>query len=331
MTKPTRRRSEARADSTEPGGSAEWRSEGDLRKAATAARLYYLERRSKLEIAELLGVTRFKVARLLDRAHASGLVHIEVRDPHGVDAELSDALAAELGIERALVLAVTTDARSQVGALAARYLADIVTEGTTVGIAWSRSTQALVAHLEPGAPCTVVQLCGVIAQAEGEEHNVELVRRAAQALGGRAVTFYAPLVVPEASIATALKSQPGIAEAMRACDRLDVALIAIGQWKRGESTVHDALSATEQRTFAKRGAVAESAGMLFASSGAQLRDGLQRRVVAISEAQLRRTADVIALASDEGRSDAVRALTRSGLVSTLITHRSLAEKILAGS
>lgn len=331
MTKPTRRRTAARADTAESGAATEWRSEGDLRKAATAARLYYLERKSKLEIAELLGVTRFKVARLLDRAHASGLVHIEVRDPHGVDAELSDALAAELGIERALVLAKTTDARSQVGALAARYLADIVTEGTTVGIAWSRSTQALVAHLEPGPPCTVVQLCGVIAQAEGEEHNVELVRRAAQALGGRAITFYAPLVVSEASIASALKKQPGIAEAMQACDHLDVALIAVGQWKRGGSTVHDALTVSEQRTFAKRGAVAESAGMLFTASGAQLRDGLQRRVVAISEAQLRRTADVIALASDEGRSDAVRALTRSGLVTTLITHRSFAEKILAGS
>lgn len=309
----------------------EWRSEGDLRKAATAARLYYLERRSKLEIAELLGVTRFKVARLLDRAHASGLVHIEVRDPHGVDPELSDALAAELGIERAFVLAVTTDARSQVGALAARYLADVVTDGATVGIAWSRSTQALIEHLEPVAPCTVVQLCGVIAQAEGEEHNVELVRRAAKALGGRAVTFYAPLVVPDPSIATALKRQPGIADALRACDHLDVALIAVGQWKRGESTVHDALAPTEQRAFAKRGAVAESAGMLFAESGAQVRDGLQRRVLAISEPQLRRTADVIALASDEGRSDAVRALTRSGLVNTLITHRSLAEKLLSGS
>jgi DNA-binding transcriptional regulator LsrR (DeoR family) len=71
--------------------------------------------------------------------------------------------------------------------------------------------------------------------------------------------------------------------------------------------------------------------MLFAESGAQVRDGLQRRVVAISESQLRRAADVVALASDEGRSEAVRALTRSGLVSTLITHRAIAEKLLTES
>lgn len=305
-----------------------WRSEGELRQAATAARLYYLERRSKVEIAEQLSITRFKVARLLDRAHTSGLVHIEIRDPHGVDAELSAKLCAALGLQRALVLGGVTDPMSQVGALAARYLADTVERNATVGIAWSRSTQALVEHLDGLAPCTIVQLCGVIAQATGEEHNVELVRRAAHRAQGRAVTFYAPLVVSEAATATALRRQPGIAEALRVCDRLDVAVIAVGLWAAGESTVYDALPVSDQIALAHRGAVAESAGMLFTASGKLLRDGLQRRVVAVSESQLRQAADVVAVASDDNRADAVRALTRSGLVSTLITHRTLAETLL---
>lgn len=308
-----------------------WRSEGDLRNAATAARLYYLERRSKLEIAEELGVNRFKVARLLERAHAAGLVHIEIRDPDGVDSDLSERLAAVLGIERAVVLAVATDPMAQVGALAARYLADVMRPETTVGIAWSRSTQALVEHLEPAQPCTVVQLCGVIAQAEGEEQNVELVRRAAKALGGRPMTFYAPLVVSEPAVATALKRQAGIAEALRACEHLDVAVIAVGQWEPGESTVHDALSSAERAAFAKRGAVAESAGMLFSATGKRLRHGLQDRVIAVNERQLRKAGDVVALASDLGRVRAVRALTRSGMVDTLITHRAVAEQILDGT
>ena len=305
-----------------------WRSEGDLRNAAMAARLYYLEHRSKLEIAEELGVNRFKVARLLERAHASGLVHIEIRDPDGVDEDMSEKLAAALGIRRAIVLGIATDPMGQVGALAARYLAEVMQPEMTVGIAWSRSTQALVEHLEPAPPCTVVQLCGVIAQAEGEEQNVELVRRAAKSLGGRPMTFYAPLVVSEPAVATALKRQPGIAEALRACDHLDVAVIAVGQWEPGESTVHDALSPVERAGFAKRGAVAESAGMLFSATGKSLRDGLQRRVIAVNERQLRKARDVVALASDQGRARAVQALARTGLVTTLITHRALASEIL---
>ena len=56
---------------------------------ATVARRYYLEGESKSDIAASLGLSRFKVARLIDRALATGLVRIEI-DSHGeIDLDLS--------------------------------------------------------------------------------------------------------------------------------------------------------------------------------------------------------------------------------------------------
>lgn len=301
----------------------------ELTLAASVARLHYLEDRSKVEIAAQLKLSRFKVARLLDLARSAGLVSIQVRDPRGVDTELSERLQGELGIPRALVLDAAREPRSQVGALAAEYLHDVVTPGMNVGLAWSRSTQALAEHLYGLPRCTIVQLCGVIPRAAGEEHNVELVRRAAQRVGATAVTFYAPLVVPDPATAATLRRQPGIADALRRCDHLSIAVIAVGMWAAGESTVHDALPTQQRGAFGKRGAVAESCGILIGADGRPLRDGLQRRTVAISEAQLRKVDDVVALATDIERTPAVLALARSGLVSTLITHREVAEKVLA--
>ena len=43
----------------------------ELIRSAAIARRYYLDGRSKLEIAEEFGLSRFKVARLLDEARAS--------------------------------------------------------------------------------------------------------------------------------------------------------------------------------------------------------------------------------------------------------------------
>jgi DNA-binding transcriptional regulator LsrR (DeoR family) len=301
----------------------------ELQLAAQAARRYFLDDRSKVDIATELGVSRFKVARLLDLAKSEGIVTIRIRDPHGVDHELSEAVRAILGIRRALVVDSDVSPRTQVGALAAEYLRESVGAGATVGIAWSRSTQALVEHLHDLPRCTIVQLCGVIPQAMGEEHNVELVRRAAQNVGATAVTFYAPLVVPDAGTAATLRRQPGIADTLRHCDQLSVAVIAVGQWETGESTVHDALPARQRSVFANRGAVAESCGILFAGDGRPLRDGLQRRTIAATEAQLRRAGDVVALATEANRTPAVRAMTKRGLVSTLITHRGVAERLLA--
>ena len=99
-------------------------------------------------------------------------------------------------------------------------------------------------------------------------------------------------------------------------------------WSPGCSTVYDALSVHDRMTYAARGAVAESSGILFDAAGVALREGLQDRVVAVTEAQLRRAGEVVALATEEERIPAVYALTRSGLVTTLITHRQLADHVL---
>jgi DNA-binding transcriptional regulator LsrR (DeoR family) len=301
----------------------------ELQLAALAARRYYLDGRSKVDIAAELGLSRFKVARLLDLARTEGVVTIQVHDPRGIDPELSEALATALGIQRTLVLDAAADPRTQVGALAAEYLRSTVTAGATVGLAWSRSTQALIEHLHDLQPCTIVQLCGVVPQAMGEEHNVEIVRRAAHNVDATAVTFYAPLVVPDPATAATLRRQPGIADALRRCDQLSVAVIAVGQWEPGESTVHDSLPARERTVFAKRGAVAESCGILFAGDGRPIADGLQRRTIAATEAQLRRASDIVALVSEPHRAPAIRALTRRRLVTTLITHRAVAQRLLS--
>lgn len=115
----------------------------DLQLAAQAARLYYLADRSKIYIASELDVSRFKVARLLDLAKSAGLVTIQVRDPAGVDEWLSDELRDRLGLARAIVVDDAPNPLSQVGAAAALYLKDTIVPDSNVGLAWSRSTQAL--------------------------------------------------------------------------------------------------------------------------------------------------------------------------------------------
>src|SRR6202161_4640860 len=72
--------------------------------AARVARQYYLEGVSKIDIAERLGISRFRVARLLDSARESGLVRIEIGLPGGVlDAGLSAELCSAFGLRQAFV------------------------------------------------------------------------------------------------------------------------------------------------------------------------------------------------------------------------------------
>ena len=70
---------------------------------ATVARRYYLEGATKSDIAAELGLSRFKVARLLDEARASGVVRIELDSPGEIDLDLSVRLREAFGLRHCVV------------------------------------------------------------------------------------------------------------------------------------------------------------------------------------------------------------------------------------
>ena len=61
---------------------------------ASVARSHYVEGRAKTEIAQQFGISRFKVARLLELARDTGLVRIEIDRPGALDIALSAATSA---------------------------------------------------------------------------------------------------------------------------------------------------------------------------------------------------------------------------------------------
>ena len=76
----------------------------ELVRAGTIARRYFVDGHSKVRIGEEFGLTRFKVARILEEARRSGLVRIEIGLPAELDAELSEQLRAAFGLRHALVI-----------------------------------------------------------------------------------------------------------------------------------------------------------------------------------------------------------------------------------
>jgi DNA-binding transcriptional regulator LsrR (DeoR family) len=209
--------------------------------AATVARRYYFEGASKSEIAAEVGLSRFKVARVLDRARESGLVRIELHYEGEIDLDLSVRLARRLQLERCLVIDTTDQdephLRAALGRVAAGLLAETTTREDVLGLAWSRTLMAMRSSLTTLAPCAVVQLSGALSRPDVDESSIELVRQVAQIAGGPAFCFYAPMVVPDAETARSLQTQPELARAMQRFSDLTKAIVSIGAWLPGHSTM----------------------------------------------------------------------------------------------
>lgn len=316
------------------GRSAMRMGPAELVQAAAMARRFYLEGKSKIQIAEEFGVSRFKVARVLETALERDLVRIEIRVPAELDAERSDALRARYGLRHAVVVESPAEAETDtadpenLGEVAADLLGELVNEGDVLGLAWGRSTIHMAAALNRLPPCTVVQLTGVYDAGTAERGSVEAVRRAAQVSGGEAHPIYAPMLLPDSATAAALRGQTGIARAFEYFDKVTVACVSIGAWAPGISTVYDMLSEEERAHYASLGAAAEMSAHLFDSEGRRIGRDLGERCITVEADRLRRIPEVVAIAGGQRKAAAIGAVLRSGLVTSLVTDTAAADYLL---
>lgn len=301
---------------------------------AAVARRYYLGGQSKIEIAQDLSISRFKVARLLEEARTSGLVQIEIRYPGSVDVNLSARLRERYGLRHAVVVDTADEdpllLRGHLGRAAAELLEEIVTSGDVLGLGWARSLLDMTAALKTLPSCSVVQLTGALSRPDVDASSIEIVRQVAGVAKGPAYFFYAPMIVPDAATAAALLGQPDIARAIARFPSVTKAVVAIGSWLPPFSTVYDAIGGAERDSLVDLGVRADVSGVLLDGAGSPVEAPLSQRMICITAGQLREVPEVIALAYGVQKADAVRAAVHGGYVNGLVTHSALAELLVGG-
>src|SRR5882724_12644991 len=300
--------------------------------AARVARQFYLEGVSKVDIADRLGISRFRVARLLDSAREAGMVRIEIGLPGGsLDTGLSAELCSAFGLRHAYAFNAPDDdylaLRRRMGEAAGEVLMDIITPADVLGMSWARSLSGLAATLTRMPPCPIVQLTGAVPPPDGRD-LLDLVRSVARIGGGTAHVFYAPMIVDDAETAAAIRRQADVADALALVPSVTITMVAIGAWAPGLSTIYDACSPAERADIGRLGVIAEMAGVFLGKDGRPVPTGLDSRMIVTPGEVLAKIPSVIAVAYGVSKSAAVRAAIRGGMIHGLVTHTSLARALL---
>jgi DNA-binding transcriptional regulator LsrR (DeoR family) len=307
--------------------------------SASVARRYFLDGRSKLEIADEFGLSRFKVARLLDAARDSGLVRIEIGHKGLIDVDLSARLQSAFGLRHAVVVDTDSDTdtdsadslRKHLGQVAADLLAEITGPDDVLGVAWSRSVGAMARALPRLAAVPVVQLTGAVSMPDGDDSSIDVVRDVARAAGGPAYVFYAPFTLPDAATARAMRQQREVALAFAQLPRVTTAVMGVGRWAPGQSTLYDTAKERDRRELRRLGVCAEVSGVFLTDDGTPVRTELADRMIGIDAEQMRSIPEVVVIAYGTSKAPAVRAALRSGLVGGLVTHSAVARALLEGA
>lgn len=306
---------------------------GQLQRIAAVARRFFLDDRSKSEIATEFGLSRFKVARLLDEARDLGIVRIEIRVPRGLDTPLAAELRRTFGLRHTVVVEVPdlslSVMRQELARAAARLLGEIVTPEDVLGVGYGRTLTLMAECVDHLADCPVVQLTGALIGVNPAENSVELVRRIADRSGGTCYQMYAPQVLPDVRTAALLRRQPEVAETHRQFDRVTKAVVAVGSWDPPQSQLYDFLPRADRADLLRQKAIAEVCAILLDGDGQQVAADFTQRCISIDGEQLRRVDDVIAVAGGADKVSALRAVLRGGYASGLVVNTPLAAALLA--
>lgn len=295
--------------------------------AARAAWLQLILNRTNIDTAEMLGVSRLRVPKLVQWAESHGLAAITIHAPAGLDWELSDRLRERYGLVEALV--GVEDSLQSPARWAARYVSEVLTEGGVLGIAWGQGTQAIVREMEAlnGIPhADVVQLIGGLPPVGTSWHSSEFLVRLSAVLGGSAAGLLSPMIVPDEATARGLRTEPSIAQAFAFMERMDVAVFGIGAWAEGGSRVREELSAAERAEASD--VVADICGVFLNAAGQSVHRELSDRILSIGELTLRNRPVRLGMAVNESKARAIDAALRSGIVTVLCTNATTAAAIL---
>jgi len=308
---------------------------GELVQTASVARRYYIDGKAKTEIAGEFGISRFRVARILERAREIGLVHVEIVLPAPIDADLSERLRVAYSLHYAIAVSTPDEPeeslRARLGEVGASLLTELVREDDILGIGWGRTVSVMTAEVTTMARCTMVQLTGAAGTGDVTHDSVETLRRIAAISGGPYFPIYAPLVADTVEAAAAIRRQPHVASALRLFDSLTKAVVAVGSWEPPNSQLFDATDDVAREALRRLGACADVCGTLWDANGHRMAADVTERFIGISADQLCQIPEVLAIAGGRTKVAAIRAVLAAGFVTSIVTDADTASALLTHS
>jgi DNA-binding transcriptional regulator LsrR (DeoR family) len=299
----------------------------DVETLLTASRLYYELGETQERIAEILGLTRPQVSRLLKEARSEGIVEIRVIDATHQPADLEERLSERFGLRIAALtprLAGPSDlTRRMLGRRAAHLLRDHIRAGTLIGVgegaAMSATADALAEPI-PEVRATFVPLSG----GGFISPSKDPIRRMADSFHGQPLELFAPGLVYDPDARLALLGHLGNQTVARAWEKLDVALFGIGGYVRSEAWFGPELVAEMDQA----GTVGEILIHPFDLDGNFVSDRLQELVVGFDPRDLRRVPLTIAVAGGKDKVRPILGALRTGAINALVTDEDTAQAVL---
>ena len=294
--------------------------------ATKAAWYYYMEDNTQAQIAEVMGVSRAKVIRLLEEARAQGIVQFSFRKNDSQRVSAEQLLIDRFGLKDAFVVPTPLDSSAinqSIAQGAAHYVSDHLRED---------------GYLNIGYGDTVSRMLGVLAKNREESLNVvSLTGGVSYYLPTVGTTAYSmhlfltpsPLVVSSRQVRDALLDEKSLQDVSTMTEYADMSVVGIGAAVEGATVLRNGILNEGELTVLKmQGAVGDVLNHFMDKDGNLIQTEIEDRVISTDLDKLRQLKNVVGVAGGKDKVTAIKAVLNGGYLNVLITDSDTAAELL---
>jgi len=309
-------------------------SDGD-QLMARVAHLYYEEMLTQEAIARQVGLTRWKVGRLLKAAREQGIVEINIRHVDLRLAELEASLRENFDLGHVIVTASSAGNRTAslnaVARAAARYLANLDPPPPLLATSWGKTMTAVAEAIPDGWTHNVhvVQMNGALTLGIVKGQQTDPAHQISRSGNGHCTLLPVPAIVDMPAVREGLERDSAIAHVLSVARSAPVALFGIGLLSEDSVLAQSGyLESTQLAHLRVAGAVGDVIGRFISSHGEIVDASLDARTLGLSLRELAHKDERIAVAHGAHKMAPTLGALRAGLITTLIVDDDLGQALV---
>lgn len=295
--------------------------------------MYFVEQMTQNEIADVLGVGRVTIVRMLADARARNEVKISIESELSEIVRLERALEKTFGLQQALVAPLSTPNADPIPAISAKtgsFLSDTMKSGMRVGVGWGQTLFSSLPFISAKSltDFKVISLLGGVGVVR-RYNPAEFAWRFAQIFQGDGYLIPTPAVVDSVETKIALVERCGLQEVFQMANVLDAVLLSVGGIASATTFSRGGfLKEADREALLARGAVGDLLFHFFDRNGDLVDHPVNSHVMSVDVDRLRRAPIRILTSGGAEKTEALLGAMTLIAPTILITDEESARRML---
>ena len=287
--------------------------------------LYFFEEKTQQQISDMLGISRMKVIRLLDRAKETGVIRISMRENNERRMRLERSIVETYSLSDSFVVptspgAAISEINNVIADAAALYIDNRISPDAFINVGYGDTMGKTLNSLAKRAknPISCISLTGGV--------SIYLPNIQSSIFNVRLFLIPAPLLVSSKEMVSAIMEERSVSEITRMVSLASFTVIGIGGMNSEATILKTGDMSNNDFMYVKmQGGVGDILCHFFDSQGNLINSPFGERLVTTPINVLKSLPNVIGVAAGKSKREAIKGALALGYLDTLITDEDTAQ------